>query len=202
MFGTPLTVVKEFYGTVYTVFIAPEVLVSSNYMLLSILSKSRRCDHSTCLQCTSRMDCTDRMAKPPAVLPSFRGKWIKSCYEVSGLLTLLHPVAWTKARLLMPPWNHCHWVWSTYNWEVLRIELYWISISTEGLGNTEFFGLKQWIIPYTFLQNALSFARRSSRWQCFGATDVNGFSDRHCGIACSRNWVTEMRLKKFVTYSY
>ena len=34
--------------------------------------------------------------------------------------------------------------------------------------------------------NPLSFARRSTTWQLFEATDFNGSSDRQCGL-CSRN---------------
>ena len=38
----------------------------------------------------------------------------------------------------------------------------------------------------TRLCKMLSFARRSTRWQLFEATDFNGSSDRQCGL-CSRN---------------
>ena len=46
-----------------------KVLVASHVMLLSILSKSRRWDFSTCLQCSNRVDFTELMANAQTELP-------------------------------------------------------------------------------------------------------------------------------------
>ena len=61
------TVVKESNGTVYTVFLAPRVLVDSHFMLLSILSQSRLWGLSTCLQCSKRVDCRTDGERPDGV---------------------------------------------------------------------------------------------------------------------------------------
>ena len=78
-------------GTVYTVFHAPRVLVASHVMLLSILSKSRHWDLSTCLQCSNRVDFTELMANAQTVLPWFLGKWVNSWSAMSSSWMLLHP---------------------------------------------------------------------------------------------------------------
>ena len=67
------TVVIEMNGTVYTVFLAPRVMVASHVILLSILSWSKRWDLSTCLQCSNCVDCTEPMANAKTVLPWFLG---------------------------------------------------------------------------------------------------------------------------------
>ena len=59
---------------------------------------------------------------------------------------------------------------------------------------------------FYFLESLLSFARQSRSWQLFEATDLNGSSDRQCGL-CSRNcerqrWVWRILLHIVIIYVY
>ena len=82
--------VERVERTVYTVFLAPRVLVASHVMLLSILIKQ-------CLQCSNCVDCTELKANGQTVLLWYLGKWVNSWRAMSRLWMLLHPVAWIKA---------------------------------------------------------------------------------------------------------
>ena len=76
--------------------------------------------------------------------------------------------------------------------KVRKIEKYhelnrqWIHFSTGGLGCSGFFKREQRSFHHASLQTALSFARWSTSWQLFEATDFNGSLDQQCG-QCSRN---------------
>ena len=59
---------EELNGRVYTVFLATKVVVAS-HMLLSILSKSRQGNLSTCSESSSRVECAELMANALTVLP-------------------------------------------------------------------------------------------------------------------------------------
>ena len=91
---------------VYMVFLEPRVLVASHVMLRLNLSLGGRWDLSTCLQCSSRLDCTELMANAQTVLLSFLENGLTAavaCHSCGCSYTQS-----PESRLLMQPWNLRH----------------------------------------------------------------------------------------------